>query len=386
MNPTHTTRTAIALLAIAFFAAPIAARLGGMSAETFENRRLAQPPKLSQGWNAFGQATQYLTDHMPLRAQAIHANTQIWTNIFDTDPRYGQDATGADDHALPFTGTVKAPPDKRRGIGLQRAATSAKAGRAGWLYTDFEFESACDDRLSNEQVLERWGELVQAVRDAGHQTALFVVPDKASIYPEYLPEKYPFDHCALREKEKFWRQFAQDGPARGVFELRSELLRLKAKAGDNLFQRKDLHWTTLGAVTLVDAALDALGDGVQFKQSEIVARGSVSYEGDLSRARGESETDTRAEYDLVRADDAPRVPGRTLLVCDSFAYQWMRLFKPYFEDVRYVAFYSGADYVTDAIRRADTVIFESEEINLKDYAARHDGVPAFIREVRAGKP
>ncbi len=68
---------AFALLAIAFFAAPVALRAVGVHANAFENRRLAEAPKLSQGWEVFQQATRFLTDRMPLREQAVRANTIV---------------------------------------------------------------------------------------------------------------------------------------------------------------------------------------------------------------------------------------------------------------------------------------------------------------------
>jgi hypothetical protein len=383
MGRTTAIRVVFAVLAIGFFAAPIAARILGVSAETFENRRLAQPPKLSQGWNAFQQTTRYINDHMPLRAQAVRANTRIWTDVFGTTPRYGQQTMLANDQALPFAGSINAPRDKPNGSGLQ-GATAAKTGRGGWSFIDIEFEYACDDSISNETVLDRWGKLVHVVREGGGKAMLFVVPEKASVYPEHLPEKYPFDHCALSAKEKLWRRLSKDGPALGIHELRSELLRLKADAGDRLYERKDFHWTTLGALVLVKASLDALGEGVRLDSNEIVARG-VSRDGGTDAVARRSAAGKNLEYDIVRADGAPLVPGRTLLVCDSFAYRWMRLFKPYFENVRYISLYEDAHDIADAIRRSDRVIFEAEEVNLKADAVRDKDVMSTIRDLRAGK-
>jgi hypothetical protein len=385
MPRTTAIRLLFAILAIGFFATPIAARTIGITAQSFENRRFAQAPKLSQGWNAFQQTTQYLTDRMPLRAQAIHANTHIWTNILKTDPRY-TDAPLAGDEALPFAGTIQqndpAPQDEGDGSALRSAVrVSALSGRDGWIYVRGEMDKACTYPELNRSLLRGWGNLIRAVKAGGRDAALFVAPYKASVYPEYLPDKYPFDFCALDDKERMWRMLSRDGPPLGVYELRSELLDLKERAGDGLFMRKDSHWSTLGALVLVRAALDQLGGGIQPEPSEVVYRGTVPYTGNLTLVRGREETDKTAEYDVVRDRDASRVPGRTLLLCDSFAYKWLRLFEPYFEDIRHVDWYQDDHTILEAIRRSDRVIVEATEFSVQ---VESEQVASIVQQLRAG--
>lgn len=364
MSRVRTIRVAFVALAVVFFGTPIAAGFLGVAAEPFENRRLADLPSVSQGWGAFGEASRYLTDHMALRKQAVQANTRIWVDVLGSTPRY---AARTPDNALPFVGAVKAA-KRQGGAGLQGA--SARVGNGDWEFIEIEFRLACDARFSNELLLDRWGRLVRELRDDGLETSLFVVPEKASVYPEHLPDEYPYDHCALARKKRFWRDLAEDGPRRGVHEVRSALLRLKADAGDRLFQKVDFHWTTLGALTVVEAVLQRLGRDVRFERSDVVAR--------------ESSTGRRSmEYDIERPQDAPKIPGRTLLVCDSFVYKWMRLFRPYFEHVSYVSLYRDPEEIAQAIRRSDRVILEAEEVNFKTFAGQNRSVQRLLRELRA---
>jgi hypothetical protein len=388
MSRANGIRLLVAVLAVGFFAAPIAARVVGVEAEQFENRRFAEAPRLSQGWDAFQQATRFLVDRMPLRAQAVRTNTTIWADVFGSDPRYGGETALAADQALPFAGAIEDDDRNVRvnedGGALQGPAT-AKTGREGWLYLSEEFEQACDDTVSNELVLQRWGRLIQGFRNAGYPTELFVAPYKASVYPEHLAAEYPYDHCALKEKERFWRLLAREGPGLGIRELRSPLVRLKANAGDGLFMRTDTHWTTLGALVMVDAALDSLGEGVELEPSEIVDRGPVRYRGNLSQAGASSESAVRDEYGIERHPDAPRVPGRTLLICDSFAYLWMRLFRPYFEDVRYISWVEDEHKIARAIRRSDTVILEATEVLMKVQARDGEKALSVPRALAEGR-
>jgi hypothetical protein len=375
---TKAIRLLFAILAIGFFAAPIAARTLGITAEAFENRRFADPPKLSQGWNGFQQTTQYLTDRMPLRAQAVRANTQIWTDVFGTDPSYTRDSTLAKDQALPFAGAIERDDGEVR-IGRDGGGpTTSSTGSGGWLYLQDEFSVACEHPVSAALALRRWGKLMRVVRADGRPAVALIAPHKASVYPEYAPEQ-SFIDCARKAKADLWQRLARDGPKLGVLGLRNRMLEVKQYAGGGLFQRKDSHWSTLGALVLVDAALDELGDGVELKPSEIVERGSVPYTGDLTVLNGSSQVDRRDEYGIARARGAPRVPGRTVLICDSFGYGWIRLFKPYFEDISYVSWYEPPDVIAAAIRRADRVILEANETVVKFQAVDDQGVETVTR-------
>jgi hypothetical protein len=72
-----TTRRLVAVLAIAFFALPLAVRATGVTARPFENHALAPTPSLKAGWDVFDQTTRFFVDHMPLREQAVRAYS--WT-------------------------------------------------------------------------------------------------------------------------------------------------------------------------------------------------------------------------------------------------------------------------------------------------------------------
>ncbi len=374
MRRNHTTRIAFAILAIAFFATPIAARTIGITAEQFENRRFAAAPTLSQGWDAFAQTTQFLTDRMPLRKQAVETNTHIWTSVFNTDPDYSGRASLGDDRALPFAGA--AGPDSGEGseVGAGTATSSAaRTGQRGWLFNDRELKDACD-ATHDRAILRRWGRVIRTIRASGREAAMFVAPAKASVYPEHLPDEYPGDHCALEAKERFWRLLSEEGPRDGTRELRSDLVRLKEYAGDALFYRKDTHWSTLGAMALVKAVLEELGGDIRLKPNEIVKRGTATYTGDLTVLSGRAETERAKDYAISREPGAPRVPGRTLLICDSFAGKWVRLLRPYFEHIEPVALagVEAADMI-EAMRRSDTVIIEAMETGWKN--------PAYSREL-----
>ncbi len=380
MSRTTLIRATFALLAIAFFSLPIAARVVGITAQSFENRPFAERPKLSQGWDAFQQTSQFLTDRMPLRAQAVRANTHIWTNILGTDPRYGQQTMLADDQALPFAGDAEQPPDPNVQTPQQKAAQVLR-GDNGWLYLRGELERACVPLVPYKLAIARWLSLVETIRASGRDVVLIVAPDKASVYPEHLPEDYDFDDCAPEGKELFWTNMERAARDSALVPLRADLVRRKADFGDDLYARQDSHWTSLGSLSLVRAALDRVGQGVRIEPGEIVDPGRAKYQGDLTVLLGQPEQDTRAERKIRRAPSAPRVPGRTLLLGDSYGNAPLGLLHEYFGELdTALLVVAPLPRIAKQVEAADTVIIETIERDFT-FRASDGGVVLPLRSV-----
>lgn len=384
MSPRNAIHIAFALVAIGFFAAPIAARALGITAEAFENRRFAEPPKLSQGWDAFQQTTQFLTDRMPLRAQAVRANTQIWTDIFGATPRYGARPALADDGALPFAGAAE-----QTGATAPPAAAPDPAqvirGDDGWLYLQGEQDRACAPAIGVQEALDRWAELVAVVRASGRRAVVVVAPDKGSIYPEHLPDDYPNADCAAAGKRALWGALERSPASAGVVPLREALLDRKRRGGEQLYLTKDSHWNEAGSLELVRASLAAVGRGVRIAPAEIVDGGTRDYTGDLTTLLGESETDVAPLRVVARAADAPRVPGRTLLVRDSYGDAAAPQLAPYLVEMPALLWFdSTAPQLAGEVALADTAIFETVEREFVLRAAPDGPVAALTAALRQG--
>ncbi len=373
--PSSRSRLVFAVLAIAFFATPLALRAVGVTARPFENRALAGPPRLSQGWNAFDEASRFFVDRMPLREQAVRANTWISRHIFDTTPRYGQGAfAAAAQSGLPF-GQPLAP---RAGVPRPAANQPAPAGnhalvgRDGWLYLQGELDRACYQFTPYAAAVSGWEQIVAAVRASGRRAVVIVVPDKSSVYPEHLPQSFEKKQCAETNRGVLWGLVDQAAP-RGVVGLRPALLAAKRGAGDGLYRRKDSHWNTLGSLALVRSALAHVGGGVRLRPSEIVDTGSRPYIGDLTTLVGAPEQDREQRRDVRRAPGARRVPGRTLFVYDSYGQIGLPQLAPYFANFRTVDWSQIlAPGLAEEVARSDTVIFETVEREF-DYRASDPG-------------
>ena len=155
-------RMLVAVLAAVFFLTPLVLIAAGVRVSSFENRRLAPAPQVSAGWFFFNDATRYLIDRLPLRRQAVQANTWIDQHVFHVTPFYGQNGLGGvqSDNALPFSGR---PQQDRAAVTATTATTSTTgrgsrpdddraapptasqvtAGRDGWLFLEGTLDRAC---------------------------------------------------------------------------------------------------------------------------------------------------------------------------------------------------------------------------------------------------
>ena len=363
MKSSITVRVAFAILAIGFFAVPILLRGVGVTATAFENRRFADPPRVSQGWDAFQQTSRFLTDRLPLREQAVRANTELWQTFFGTAPRYGATGGGG---ALPFAGKAEGTAGDGGGARARGQARQVLPGRDGWLFVKGELERSCTPMMPFGAALARWRRLISIVRASGRRAMLMVPPDKGSIYGEYLPAGDLTD-CARPAKRGFWQLLASEPRASGVVQLERPLAAKKRRGGQVLYSKKDSHWTSAGSLEMVRAVLERLGKGVRLKRREVVGLPKEEYVADLSVLRGESTKDTRPAQTVRRATGARRVHGRTLFVRDSFGDGALPFLSLYFADLRKTTWLVPPAQLTRAIARADTVIFESVE---REFAAR----------------
>ena len=378
-------RLLFAIVAIAFFATPVALRAVGITAKPFENRRLAEAPSLSQGWSAFDQATRFLTDRMPLREEAVRADSYISRHIFDTTPRYaGGGATARTDRALPFAGAQQGDGAGAGAGGAAGQATRVDEGKDGWLYLADEFTAACSPTVPVERALAAWRRLVSIVRESGRRAVVLVAPDKGSIYPEHVSLAPRTSACARRGKQRLWHLLERTPRSDGVVALRRTLLSRKRRTRGLLYSRTDSHWNQRGATTLVEVALRHVGRGVEVAPAEIAERGKVSFTGDLTTLVGDPQTESGPRREVRRSAAARRVPGRTAYVLDSFGDIVNPQLIRYLEHFERVPWDTPRKQLLDAIARVNTVIFQVVE---RDFtvlpAASGELSPAFLRGLRA---
>ncbi|HET9103442.1 MAG TPA: hypothetical protein VFN55_08815 [Solirubrobacteraceae bacterium] len=392
-------RVTVAALGLVFFFTPVALRLVGVQPRPFENRPLAAAPRLAQGFRFFNGATRFLIDRMPLRDQAVHANTWIDEHIFATNPDYGANGLGgvqADQGALPFSGTTAQ--DRARVAGNAHAAAPQAAvpstasqvivGRDGWLYLQGVLDRACHPFIAFGAAVREWERLIDVIRASGRRVVLVVPPDKSSLYPEYLPASTPNLACGRQGTDALWSLLQRRSVrAAGILPLRAPLLAEKrADPAVRLYFKTDSHWNAVGALSMTQAVLPALSRTVRLLPSDVVTTPPIRYAGDLLTLSGLSYDETAPTRAIRRAPGAPVIQAPTVLVGDSYAEMpgtnitQPLLLEPYFRHLTYVNWNTTTPRrQAAAIRAAREVVLESVEREF-DYRATPDGFasPAFV--------
>lgn len=136
-------------------------------------------------------------------------------------------------------------------------------GRA-WIFFDEDhvLETQRGDDPFLEQDLVAWQRMFESRRDwcvaRGIEYLSVVVPNKAEIYPEYLPAGHPPGVSRLDQLGQHLREFS-DVP---FLDLKEALLAAKAddrpQVGDFLYRPLGTHWTDRGAYTGLCAIFEAL--------------------------------------------------------------------------------------------------------------------------------
>jgi alginate O-acetyltransferase complex protein AlgJ len=405
-------RRLVAVLALVFFFVPVGLRVVGVHSHPFENRRLAGPPKLSQGWDAFGQGTRFFVDRMPLREQAVRANTWVSLNVFDTTPDYG---AAKADRALPFgapsgAGGPKEVARTRPGGGkateVQPGADILK-GRDGWFYLEGELARACQYFISWSKAIRRYERLVSIIRASGRRVVFAIPPDKSTIYPEYLPSSFAEKACLAKGRRLVWRTI-EGTSDRDVLGLRKAMLAVKAKPPEETYYPTDSHWNTKGGVLALRAILQHLGGPAQVRDADI-RKGRAKATGDATKLLG-APAQAQSPYWTIQRDvapvvesaeplpgnaslklytrapgGAPLIPGRTVFVYDSFGQTFLDALSRYTTQLATILWFENPpEAIIEAIARARTVVLLKVERDANFFAS-DQGVftPAFLAHLSA---
>ena len=158
------------------------------------------------------------------------------------------------------------------------------SGRDGWLFLGNAWGKQVEKlklggppELDNIQaVLEPLTEMVEATADYDVETLLVIGPNKASVYPEFLPTGL------VPSKNRYLSSFlselsAVDGLE--IYDPTSDLRIEKKKSGQLLYPRTDSHWNSLGAYKTYLGIMQRLGlpaHHFEFKQGPILSGDIIS--------------------------------------------------------------------------------------------------------------
>jgi hypothetical protein len=331
--------------------------VGRRSAE-IENRPLRQLPAFSVGglldpaW--YTQIDRALTDNDPVRPTAVRLRGEAYWRLGGT----GNPAV------------VK--------------------GRGNWLFSREEIAPVCN--RSAADITADLDQIRSEFQAAGQDFRFVLAPDKHAIYPDQLDPDMPYppactdarrpDLSAALDARSAWA-------VNGWAELGRE--RTANPDGPPLYYLQDSHWTPTGALPAIRALVRSFGPDL-WRDADVVSGRRRQSVMDLARqvglARRESvpapqirpsveitrtEVDlpfkargARAVYRFTASGDATLIPGRTVIVYESFFGLQMAAIAPFFADSTWIHLndLSSHPEIAQLIGRADRVIFERVERGL----------------------
>lgn len=334
----------------------------GQSSDTAntEKRELAQKPALLEegqfNMDFFEGMGDYLADHFTLRAQLVAAQSGL------------------------------------KGLFGVSSSEDVVMGKDGWLYFDKTMPDYMGETsLSEIQALrlQRVGTLMEEyVESHGASFALTVVPNKATVYPEYVPYYYPATtsptplHTLNRVlKDENW-----------YVDMTAALT---AEKGTQLYHKRDSHWNNLGARVGYDALMTAVG-GKAGAYADTPYTTEKVWDGDLDKLLGSSHKDEQAvwqteftyeytsrfrgEEDVLITTACADGQGHLVMFRDSFANALLPLLAEQYATATFSRALPFALDLTE-IEEADVVMVEIVERNLTNLLAYAPKMVAPVRRM-----
>lgn len=197
---------------------------GGKSedADNNENRDMAEKPVLSiDNYENFPEEYEkYYNDNLPYRSQMIQFHNSIDYFVFG-QPSNKNVAIGSDGWLFYCEDSQENPIEQSLGY---------------WLFTEAQLEQIADNLVATQKVLE----------SRGIEFVLFIAPNKATIYNEYLPKYYSVQDEVTSVGQLV--SFLREKTSIRVVYPREALLASKSEFPDIiLYQKLDTHWNNAGA-------------------------------------------------------------------------------------------------------------------------------------------
>lgn len=347
--------------AIAFLlttALPLVAYLAGVRAAVVENRPATGPPAISElaalDDAALEQLTDHLVDTVPGRQAAVRADAWIDLHAFGVSP--------SDEVLL---------------------------GEDGWNFLETTVTAPCRRPDQVRRLRAELGRAAALVAWTGRRLATTIAPDKATIYPDRLPASVPDDACG-QVFGRALRETVEQDPPLGYVPFWDRLEALRDTAGAPIYFDADTHWRTDGSLVMVEALVGALRPEL-LEAATTRRREPTSFTADLSLLMGLPREVTEqplvvdrpgVAWRLRRADSVPEapedlpridisvleatgaavVPGRVVMLHDSFAYMARPQLAPFFAELMMVRKHPlTVPWVGELAASAETLLFEAVE-------------------------
>lgn len=352
-------RWLISVLFIAYIGGPAIAGVLGVQSEVFENRRAAERPDWSAAQlvdaEAWAGLSDWLRDGIPLRSQAV--SIDAWVDLYV----FGDSPSGA-----------------------------VLMGPAGDLFLKGSLVWPCAPAARTDRVMAALDELADGLAARGTPLYVALSPNKASLQADRLPEiGRRMDRCGSTRRAALRARLSKSEAFTWV-DLWS-VFEAEAANDDPLFPKQGRHWSPRAGLLQARAIVQAIDEAV-WSEAAVVRRDELLVEPAELPLRfmhlelGVAQSDWTVErsglvvhherrrlgpgtfrkVDVYRVDEGelPVVPGRTVIVYDSFMDRSRDVLSLYFESVEFVHWGDVAllpDQAAARLAEADRVVLQLVE-------------------------
>jgi len=272
-------------------------------------------------------------------------------------------------------------------------------GKEGWLFKRYgqSMEDYRGGPLFTDAELDQWKRTLERKQEwlakRGIQFLFVVAPEKQTIYPEFMPDKYSRLHDPTAGQQLV--SYLKAHSTVHLLSLIEPVMEAKSKGGDRIYFRHDTHWNTLGAfvgyTTLMNRLHEWYPDLKPKDRSEFQLVMEYN-KGDLARMMGMPEYSAGDEPTLKPIDapkttntpfkvegaglldersftlenDNARTKRKAVMMHESYTWALMPLLSADFEKVTYLfRFQDDAKFekaLAEAVRREKPDIFIEERV------------------------
>ncbi|MEA3208309.1 MAG: hypothetical protein QOE70_1366 [Chthoniobacter sp.] len=277
-----------------------------------------------------------------------------------------------------------------RDFGQRQIFGKAYRGSSNWYF----FGDADGNLLGSieqvEAAVAQTEYLITLARNRGKTMRVVVVPDKESIYPEYLSAYGVYRRGLFGASRNRMNDLLNGITGPELIHLDRLLSRVKASSPSQLlYWPDDTHFNTIGSALLVRSIVESLQPGL-WSDEEVIKVRVGKWQGDLSNLAGfrdaavdkpihaivrrdvhqiaeewlgaQRNMETPVRYLMQAANGPGLVKGKTLIIHDSFIGNIRPQFAQFFEDGTYVhsAHFQTAQLIS-AFTAYDNIVLESVE-------------------------
>jgi hypothetical protein len=232
-------------------------------------------------------------------------------------------------------------------------------GRGDWVFIRGEFEPVC--QFTGQELGAALETAAAAFAARNIDFRFLLVPDKHSVYPDKLRPDLPFGPSCQDTGRADLEAAIARVPGQAI-DARAALAAARQVRGTpDLYYSEDTHWAPTGAAIAVGELVRSL-DPTLWSDSDVVVTGqlrrvmdtaalmglrrvattpNVVIRPDVEQHRSDVQIpvavhNARAVFRITTSGPARTLPGRTLIVYDSFFGIDTRLVAPYFADSTWV--------------------------------------------------